>query len=244
MEQVRHTIRASRYSRRTEKAYVAWIRRFIFFHEKRHPAQMGAKEIERFLSSLAIDGDVAASTQNQALAALLFLYRKVLKVELPQMSDLVRARRPARLPVVLSQDEVTLVLAKMSGTPRLMAKLLYGGGLRLLECARLRVKDIDFERSQLLIRDAKGQKDRVTVLPSTAREELRAQLDVARKQHVRDLKRGAGFVELPGALVRKLPSAARLWGWQWAFPVRRIYCEKRQERGGGIICTKRCCRER
>ncbi len=138
---------------------------------------------------------------------------------------------------------MALVLAKMNGTPRLMAKLLYGGGLRLLECARLRVKDIDFERSQLLIRDAKGQKDRATVLPSTAREELRGQLNVARSQHVRDLKRGAGFVELPGALGRKLPSAARLWRWQWVFPARRIYREKKTGRGGGIICTKRCCRE-
>ena len=225
MEMVRRTIRTLRYSRRTEKAYVAWIRRFIVFHGKRHPREMGGAEVERFLSSLAVEGGVAVSTQNQALAALLFLYKKVLRIELPAMEALVRAKRPMRLPVVLSREEVTLVLNRMDGETRLMALLLYGAGLRLLECARLRVKDLDLSRSQIFVRDSKGLKDRATVLPKSARAGLRAQLKKAEAQHRRDLAHGAGYVELPFALKRKLPSGGRDWVWQWVFPAHRIYRE-------------------
>ena len=169
LDRVRAAIRARHYSRRTEKAYVAWIRRYIFFHDKRHPADMGAPEVTRFLSSLAVEGKVAASTQNQALSALLFLYREVLEVDLPWMDEIVRAKRPQRLPVVLTRDEVRAVLRRLEGTPRLMAFLLYGAGLRLFECCCLRVQDVDFGTNQIVVRSGKGDKDRVTMLPAVVK---------------------------------------------------------------------------
>jgi len=220
---VRNALRARHYSRRTEKAYIGWIRRYILFHGKRHPRELGAAEATRFLTALAVDAKVGGSTQNQALAALLFLYREVVRVELPWLDELVRARRPRRLPVVLSRDEVCAVIAHLAGTPKLMACLLYGAGLRLLECARLRVKDIDFEASHIVVRAGKGDKDRITVLPRIVREPLRRHLERVRRLHERDVASGAGWVELPGSLGRKYPNAAREWAWQWVFPATRLY---------------------
>jgi integron integrase len=218
-------MRLHHYSHRTERAYVQWIRRFILFHGKRHPAEMGREEVTAFLSALAVERHVSGSTQNQALAALLFLYGQVLSLELPWLDDLVRAPRSARLPVVLSRDEVRAVLQRLHGTHRLMAFLLYGAGLRLLECARLRVKDIDFAAHQIVVRSGKGAKDRVTLLPSAAHNVLERQLTRVRDLHQRDLGLGAGWVELPFALARKYPNAGREWPWQWVFPATRIYTE-------------------
>jgi integron integrase len=223
LDRVRGTLRARHYSRRTEDAYVAWIRRYIFFHGKRHPADMEAPEITRFLTSLAVDGRVAASTQNQALSALLFLYRDVLALDVPWLDGLVRAKRPERLPVVLTRDEVRAVLERLEGPPRLMAYILYGSGLRLLECCRLRVQDVDFAMSQITVRGGKGDKDRVTMLPGAVKPELARHLETVRQQHRRDRERGAGWVELPTALARKYPNAGREWVWQWVFPATRTY---------------------
>jgi integron integrase len=205
---------------------VQWIRRFIFFHDKRHPAEMGPTEISVFLSTLAIRDKVAASTQNQALSALLFLYRDVLGVNLPWLDDVVRAKRPQYLPVVLTRDETRAVLQHLTGVPRIMALLLYGAGLRLLECCRLRVKDVDFATKQIVIRDGKGRKDRVTMLPAAAEGVLIAHIDRVRAQHQADLRHGAGWVELPGALLRKYPSAGCEWAWQWVFPATRFYVDR------------------
>jgi integron integrase len=187
---------------------------------------MGAPEITRFLTSLAVEGKVAASTQNQALSALLFLYREVLQEQVPWLDDLVYAKRPHHLPVVLTREEVRAVLGEMHGVPRLMAFLLYGAGLRLLECARLRVKDIDFARNQIVVRAGKGNKDRLTMLPDAAKPDLLRHLDAVRAQHQLDLRAGAGWVELPNALARKYPSAGREWPWQWVFPATRIYVDR------------------
>jgi len=226
LDRVRDAVRARHYSRRTEKAYVAWIRRYILFHGKRHPSEMGAPELTRYLSALAVEGNVAASTQNQALSALLFLYREVLEQEVPWLDDVVRARRPARLPVVLTRDEVRAVLRQLRGTPRLMAILLYGSGLRLLECARLRVQDIDFGRHQIIVRAGKGDKDRITTLPTIISAELARHLEAVKNQHDLDLRHGAGWVELPWALARKYPNAGREWAWQWVFPATRFYLDR------------------
>ena len=223
LDRVREANRLRHGSRSTEKSYIGWIRRFILFHGKRHPAEMGAPEVAQFLSSLAVEGRVAASTQNQALSALLFLYRYVLHQELPWLEDVVRARRPKHLPIVLTRDEVRAVISKLDGTPRLMAGLLYGSGLRLLECARLRVQDIDFAMNQIVVRDGKGAKDRVTVLPNVAKEPLTRHLLKVKRQHEADLAFGAGWVELPWALARKYPNAGREWPWQWTFPATRFY---------------------
>ena len=209
LDNVRATVRARHYSRKTEKVYVAWIRRFIVFHRKRHPREMGATEVTQYLSSLATTGHVAASTQNQALSALLFLYRDVLGQDLPWLDDLVRARRPVRLPVVLTRDEVRAIIRQIHGAPRLMAILLYGSGLRLLECARLRVKDVDFARRQITVRAGKGDKDRATTLPTIITAELARHLEAVKKQHDLDVRQGAGWVELPWALARKYPNAGR-----------------------------------
>ena len=225
LDRVRAAIRARHYSRRTEDAYVAWIRRFILFHGKRHPAEMSAPEITRFLTSLAVERKVASSTQNQALAALLFLYRDVLEQDLPWIRDIVRARRPRRLPVVLTRDEVRAVLSRLEGPPRLMAYLIYGTGLRLLECCRLRVQDVDFGANQIVVRAGKGNKDRVTMLPARVKPDLLRHLEEVREQHRSDLRRGAGWVELPNALERKYPNAGRDWRWQWVFPATRTYVE-------------------
>ena len=226
LDRVREANRLRHGSRSTERSYVGWIRRFILFHGKRHPAEMGAPEVTQFLSSLAVEGRVAASTQNQALSALLFLYRYVLHQDLPWLDDVVRARRPKHLPVVLTRDEVRAVISKLDGAPRLMATLLYGSGLRLLECARLRVQDIDFAMNQIIVRDGKGAKDRVTVLPAVVKEPLTRHLRGVKRQHEADLMCGAGWVELPWALARKYPNAGREWPWQWIFPATRPYVDR------------------
>lgn len=226
LDRVRDALRARHYSRRTEEAYTAWIRRYILFHGKRHPAEMGAVELTQFLTSLAVQGQVAASTQNQALSALLFLYREVLGHEVPWLDDLVYAKRPRRLPVVLTRDEVRTLLDHLQGVSRLMALLLYGAGLRVLECARLRVKDVDFARNQVIVRAGKGDKDRVTMLPAAVKADLARRLDHVRRQYEQDRRRGAGWVELPGALLRKYPNTGREWGWQWVFPATRIYVDR------------------
>ncbi len=223
LDRVRAALRARHYSPRTEEAYLAWIKRYLFFfHARRHPAEMGAEEVTRFLSSLAVDGRVAASTQNQALSALLFLYRDVLEADLPWLDGIVRAKRPERLPVVLTRDEVRAVLQRLDGVPRLMACLLYGAGLRVLECCRLRVQDVDFASNQLVVRGGKGDKDRVTMLPAIVKADLAGHLDAVRVQHQQDLAAGAGWVELPTALLRKYPNAGREWAWQWVFPATRL----------------------
>jgi integron integrase len=225
LDRVRAAIRARHYSRRTEDAYVAWVRRFVLFHGKRHPAEMAAPEVTRFLTSLAVSGKVASSTQNQALSALLFLYRDVLQHELPWLDGIVRARRPERLPVVLTPAEVSAMLQRLEGPPRLMAYLMYGGGLRLLECCRLRVQDIDLGANQIVVRAGKGDKDRVTMLPARVKPDLARHLEARQAQHQRDLRLGAGWVELPTALERKYPNAGRDWRWQWVFPATRTYVE-------------------
>jgi integron integrase len=226
LDRVREAVRARHYSRRTEKTYVAWIRRYILFHGKRHPSEMGPVEITQFLSWLAVKGKVAASTQNQALSAILFLYRAVLEQDVPWLDGVVRAKRPERLPVVLTRDEIRAVLDRLHGVPRLMGLLLYGAGLRLLECARLRIKDVDFTSNQILVRDGKGHKDRVTMLPGAVKTGLARHLEGVRRQHELDVERGAGWVELPDALKRKYPNAGREWAWQWVFPATRIYAER------------------
>jgi integron integrase len=226
LDRVRLAVRARHYSRRTEKAYVHWIKRYILFHDKRHPAQMGAAEVTAFLTALAVRERVAASTQNQALNALLFLYREILGVELPWLDDVIRAKRPQHLPTVLTRDEVRMVLERLDGVPRLMGLLLYGAGLRLLECCRLRVKDVDLATNQITIRDGKGGKDRRTMLPAAVKADLARQIERVRALHRRDLLQGAGWVELPWALARKYPNAGREWGWQWMFPATRFYVDR------------------
>ena len=231
LDRLRAALRARHYSLRTEESYAAWVKRFILFHGKRHPGEMGESEINAFLSSLATDGHVAASTQNQALSALLFLYRHVLEKPFPEMPALVRARRPARLPVVLTRDEVRRVLAHLDGEPRLVASLLYGSGLRLLEALRLRVKDLDLSRNEILVRDGKGQKDRVTMLPAALKPGLAAHLASVRARHERELGRGGGDVHLPDAIRLKYPGAAKSWTWQYVFPAGR---ESTDPRSGDV----------
>ena len=223
LDRVRSELRTRQYSRSTERAYVGWITRFIRHHGLRHPETMGEREVTEFLSSLATKGRVAPSTQNQALSALLFLYGEVLRIDLPWMDRIVRPKLPSNVPVVLTRNEARKVLDAMSGTPKLMASLLYGSGLRLMECYRLRIKDVDLERSEITVRRGKGSKDRRTLLPTALREVLREQIDAAREQHQGDLVRGAGWVELPGALARKYPAAGRSVPWQWIFPAMRQY---------------------
>ncbi len=226
LDQVREAIRMKHYSVRTENAYVYWIRRFILYHEKRHPAEMGEREIEMFLAHLALKENVAASTQNQALSSLLFLYRQVLKQEVMDV-NVVWAQKPKRLPTVLTHEEVQCVLACLSGVHQLVGKLLYGSGLRLLECLRLRVKDLDFAQGVVFVRDAKGNKDRVTVLPQSLSPALQEHLLGVQQQHARDLQRGYGSVYLPQALARKYPHANRQWIWQYVFPAGRISIDPR-----------------
>jgi len=223
LDQVQQAIRRRHYSDRTEKAYVHWIKRFIFFHNKRHPAELAEFEIAQFLSSLATEGRVSASTQNQALNALLFLYHEVLNKKIGMIDGVVRAKRPQRLPVVLTKDEVKKVLDRMIGAPRLMGLLLYGAGLRLMECCRLRIKDIDFSRNEIVVRSGKGNKDRYTMLPSAVRDSLIQHLQAVKSQHDEDLKNGLGRVSLPNALDRKYPNAGKEWGWQWVFPATSHY---------------------
>jgi integron integrase len=220
LEQYRERLRVKHYSLRTEDAYLHWVRRFICFHAKRHPREMGGPEVEAFLSHLATGEQLSASTQNQALSALLFLYREVLQKELPWMDGMVRAKRPARLPVVLTQEEVRALLARLDGTRWLAASLLYATGMRLLEGLRLRVKDVDFERREITVRDGKGGRDRRTMLSERLLEPLRAHLARVKLVHERDLAEGYGEVYLPFALARKYPRAGRSWPWQYVFPAR------------------------
>ncbi len=223
--QLRRALRLRHYSRRTEQAYVHWVRRFVVYHRMRHPAELGEAEISDFLTDLAVRRRVSASTQNQALGALLFLYRDVLGRRVAWLDGMVHAKRGGRLPVVLTANEVRAILAHLEGESWLVAVLLYGAGLRLLEALQLRVKDVDFERHEIRLRAGKGGKDRVTVLPAVVCQALAAHLDVVRRRHERDLKAGAGSVALPGALDRKLPGAAKEWVWQWVFPASRRYVD-------------------
>ena len=218
LDRVRDRARLKHYSIRTEQAYCEWIRRFVVFHGKRHPSALGAAEVEAFLTALAVERRVAASTQNQAKSALLFLYREVLGVDLPWLDGVQEANAPIRLPVVLTREEVARVLARLDGVHRLVGTLLYGAGLRIMEAMRLRVKDVDFARREVLVRDGKGCKDRVTMLPLRAVAPLRDQLAHAREVHRGDLEEGCGEVWLPFALDRKFRGAAREWAWQYVFP--------------------------
>jgi integron integrase len=218
LDQVRAVLREKHYSIHTERSYVDWIKRFILFHGKRHPHEMGAPEIEAFLTHLAIEQRVAASTQNQALYALLFLYREVLKVELDGAINAVQAKKPRRLPTALTRDEAIHIIELLPDVYRLIVKLLYGSGLRVMECLQLRVKDVDFARGQITVRQGKGMKDRVTVLPAVVVPFLREHLRRVQQIHARDLTDGLGCVELPFALDRKYPNASREWIWQYVFP--------------------------
>ena len=224
LDQVRASLRARHYSPRTEKAYVGWIRRFILFHGKRHPESMAEPEIGAYLSSLA-EAKVSSSTQNQALAALLFLYQQVLGRELQWLGNLVHAKRPKHVPVVLGREEARSLLARLDGPVWLVCAILYGAGLRLLEALHLRVKDIDMDRREIVVRGGKGQKDRRTVLPDVLIKPLRSHLAAVQTQHDGDISLGAGAVSLPDALDRKYPNAAREWIWQWVFPAPRTYID-------------------
>ena len=226
-ERTRLELRRRRYSRRTETAYLGWIRRFVDFHGRRHPRELTADQVSQFVTHLAVEGRVAASTQNQALAALLFLYRQVLQTPLRELPPAVRAKRPKRLPVVLSRDEARAVLSQLRGDPELVALLLYGGGLRLQEALRLRVQDVDFERHEIIVRAGKGDRDRRTMLPTTASDPLKAHLEGVRRLHRQDLQQGRGAVSLPDAIDRKLRGASHDWKWQWVFPARRYSIDPR-----------------
>ena len=230
LDEVRGRMRLKHYSLRTEQAYLYWSRRYIRANGMRHPRLLDGKVVEAFLTRLASDDDVAPSTQNQALSAILFLYREVLALDLPWMADVVRAKRPPRLPVVLSRAETERLLEQLSGREWLLAGLLYGCGMRLLECLRLRVKDIDFGRNEITVRDGKGGKDRRTVLPARLRDALRLQLDAVRVLHAEDLSRGFGEVALPHALARKYPNAGRTLAWQYVFPASRRGVDPRDGR--------------
>ena len=227
LDQVRGKIRLKHYSIRTEQAYTDWIKRYIYFHGKRHPKDMGAQDIESFLTHLAVKGKVAASTQNQAKSALLFLYREVLGIDLPWLDNVEQAKTPKRLPVVLTRDEVQAVLSRLEGTHWLIASLLYGSGMRIMEGVRLRVKDVDFARREILVRDGKGNKDRVTMLPTALVNTLKAHFQRVRLLHKQDLETGFGAVYLPYALDKKYPSAGRDWSWQYVFPSANLSVDPR-----------------
>ena len=218
IDQTRNVLRLHHYSIRTEESYIQWIKRFIFFHNKRHPKEMGEKEVSAFLTHLAVDKHVSASTQNQALSAILFLYKRVLNIELEWLENVVRAKRPKYLPVVLTKTEVRNILNAMTGTNALIAKLLYGTGMRLMEALRLRVQDVDFSQHQIIVRSGKGNKDRITTLPDSLIDDLQAQIENARVLHNNDLSEGYGRVYLPFALDRKYPGAGIEFGWQYCFP--------------------------
>ncbi|QJR13481.1 integron integrase [Usitatibacter palustris] len=227
LDQVRTRIRTLHYSIRTERTYAHWIKRFIVFHRMRHPADMGAEEITAFLSALAEERNVAASTQNQALSALLFLYKEVLAVELPWLNEIRRAKKPARLPTVLTHAEVRTLLAHIDGMHGLMARLLYGTGMRLMECVRLRVKDLELERREVLVRQGKGGRDRVTVLPEALVEPLRIHLKTIHEWYLADRSDGIAGVELPHAYARKNPKAATQWAWHWVFAAHELSIDPR-----------------
>lgn len=227
LDVVRSRIRLKHYSLRTEDAYLSWIKRFILFHHKRHPREMGAEEVTAFLSHLARDGHVAAATQNQALAALLFLYKEVLGVELPWLAAIERAKKPKRLPVVLSRDEINRLISRLEGTHALMARVLYGTGMRLMECVRLRVKDVDFDHLEITVRNGKGGKDRMTMLPDLLVGPLRDQLRKSRTLFSEDRRKHLPGVYLPNALEKKYPNAGKEWAWQWVFPARELSVDPR-----------------
>jgi integron integrase len=227
LEQVVARLRVKHYSLRTEQIYVDWIKRFVWFHGKRHPRDMGTAEIEAFLSNLAVARGVSASTQNQAKSALLFLYKEVFQIELPWLENVTQAKAPKRLPVVMTQNEVRAVLAHMDGTVWLICSLLYGSGLRIMECLRLRVKDVDFERCEILVREGKGFKDRVTMLPASLVQPLQQQLERVKTLHDEDLLKGYGDVFMPMALDAKYPKAGKSWNWQYIFPSRNLSVDPR-----------------
>jgi len=227
LDSVRNKIRLKHYSIRTEEAYVQWVKRYILFHNKRHPNELGAPEVEAFLTYLAVDGNVAASTQNQARSALLFLYKEVLGQQLPWLDNVEQAQKPRRLPTVLDNDEVRALLGQLQGVHWLAASLLYGSGLRLMECLRMRVKDVDLKRGEILVREGKGFKDRVTMLPKISIEPLRAHLLQVKHLHDQDLVNGFGEVFLPYALERKYPNAGKEWGWQYVFPSTTLSTDPR-----------------
>jgi integron integrase len=229
LDRVRQVLRRKHYAIRTEEAYVGWIRRYVLFHQKRHPQEMGMPEVEAFLTDLAVNQRVAASTQNQALSALLFLYAEVLQQPLAGPLNPVRAKQPKRLPVVLTHTEVRRVLDALSGVQHLMGQLLYGSGLRLMECLRLRVKDLDFDQRQIVVRDGKGAKDRVTMLPNRMVTPLHDHLQHVKLVHERDCRNGYGAVYLPDALERKYPNAQREWIWQYVFPAESLSTDPRTQ---------------
>ena len=225
-DRVVEVLRAGHYSPRTIETYLGWIGRYVRFHEGRHPRELAGDDVNRFVSDLATRGNVAASTQNQALAAVLFLYKEVFDEPIGRIEGIIRARKPKRLPVVLTRAEVASMLSSLNGTSRLVCMLQYGSGLRLLEALQLRVKDLDFGRGELFVRDGKGKRDRVTMLPKTLNEPLTEHLGAVFEQHRADLARGLGRVPLPGALVRKYPAADRDWPWQWVFPATSHYRDR------------------
>jgi len=227
LDRVREEIRLRHFSLRTEQAYIHWIKRFILFHHKRHPRDMGAAEVQAFLSWLAVEGQVAASTQGQASAALLFLYKQVLAVNLPGLDEVVRAKRPQRLPTVLAPDEVERLLAQLGGTQALMGRLLYGTGMRLMECLRLRIKDVDLPRREITIREGKGNKDRRTMIPVSLISDLQEQIEIARQQWLRDREDGLPGVQLPDALERKKPEEGQSFAWMWLFPAKELSVDPR-----------------
>lgn len=230
MDQLRGKIRLKHYSIRTEDAYLGWVKRFILFHHKRHPNEMGKNEIEAFLTHLAVKGNVAASTQNQAKSAIIFLYKNVLEITLPWLDDIEQAKTPTRLPVVLTVSETRLILSHMPRTYGLIGRLLYGTGMRLMECVRLRVKDVDFERCEIIIREGKGFKDRITMLPNSLVESLKTHLLKVRSLHDEDKNEGLGEVYLPFALSKKYPTAAKDWGWQYIFPSSKLSIDPRSDK--------------
>ncbi len=227
LDQVRDKLRVKHYSIRTEQAYLGWIKRYIYFHDKTHPKDLGAQDIEAFLTHLAVAGKVSASTQNLAKSSLLFLYREVLEIQLPWLDNVTQAKAPKRLPVVLTIAEVQSVLSRLNGTHLLIASLLYGGGMRLMEAVRLRVKDVDFERHEIIVREGKGFKDRVTMLPETVVGALKAHLAKVKVLHDEDVAQGYGEVYLPFALDKKYPNAGREWGWQYIFPSKNLSVDPR-----------------
>ena len=226
LDRIRDEVRKRHYSDRTEDAYSNWVERYLRFHRLRDPREMGKEEVERFLSHLAVERDVAASTQNQAFSALLFLYRDVLGIRLEWLDGVVRAKRPKQLPVVLTRDEVAAVIKHLYGENLIACMLMYGAGLRLLECLSLRIKDVDFGYRQIAVREGKGGKDRITVLPAAVLSRLKLHMEDVRVRFEKDLRDGGGYVTLPKALGRKYPNADRAWGWQWVFPAHRQYVER------------------
>lgn len=232
LDQLSDALRSRHYSRRTEKAYRQWVKRFICHQGMRHPAELGETEINAFLTYLAVEQKVAASTQNQALAALLFLYRHVIGRDVGDLGQVIRARKPTHMPIVLTRDEVRAVLDELDGEAWLMASILYGSGLRLMECLRLRVQDVDFARGEITVRSGKGNKDRVTMLPESLHPALSDQLRKAKVIHDRDLADGWGAVELPEALDRKYPNAPTEWRWQWVFPQQNRWTNPQTHRQG------------